>query len=469
MLSTSHHRLAALGVVVAALLMSVFTVLVLQYSRELRAEIRQRMIERDAAVLFPVAQQQLDSTALDSDRRDASRTLLSALLPDARREGLLAMAIFDADGITLEKVPSDQVLVELPLDDYIRLQNGRPITRFSSEFSLQQLFPRTSAEARAPVLEIILPLRDSAIDGPAFESLGFVRYHLDARGLADELAALDKTVRRQTTITLALGLTSIVAIVAVAYFGLRRAQRIISERNERLQRANFELTLAAKASALGQIASHLIHGLQGPVAGLRAMVATRGDASATTTPDWATAADYTERMQSLIQETVALLGDASSQTSYELTGHELVEIVRQRNQPAAMKEYVVLNVRGGFDATLDSHRGGLLCLIVSNLVQNAIEATEEGRDVNVRLQLVDESVTVSVSDEGRGISESVQAHLFEPGRSGRPGGSGLGLAISQLLARQIGATLALESTGPEGTTFRITLPLQPEHLRPSNS
>ena len=37
--------------------------------------------------------------------------------------------------------------------------------------------------------------------------------------------------------------------------------------------ANFELTLAAKASAIGQITSHLIHGLQGSVEGLRAIVA----------------------------------------------------------------------------------------------------------------------------------------------------------------------------------------------------
>ena len=61
--------------------------------------------------------------------------------------------------------------------------------------------------------------------------------------------------------------------------------------------------------------------------------------------------------------------------------------------------------------------------------------------------------------EGHGIAEDVRAHLFEPGRTGRPGGSGLGLAISQLLARQIGATLALDSTGTDGTTFSISLPI----------
>ena len=68
------------------------------------------------------------------------------------------------------------------------------------------------------------------------------------------------------------------------------------------------------------------------------------------------------------------------------------------------------------------------------------------------------SATVSVSDEGHGIPEDIRPHLFEPGRTGRAGGTGLGLAISQLLARQIGAALLLDSTGPAGTTFRLTFP-----------
>ena len=69
---------------------------------------------------------------------------------------------------------------------------------------------------------------------------------------------------------------------------------------------------------------------------------------------------------------------------------------------------------------------------------------------------------ISVSDEGHGIPDGVRAHLFEPGQTGRAGGSGLGLAISRLLARQIGVTLALDSSGPGGTVFSLTLPVSRE-------
>src|ERR1039457_6963263 len=96
--------------------------------------------------------------------------------------------------------------------------------------------------------------------------------------------------------------------------------------------------------------------------------------------------------------------------------------------------------------------------IASNLVQNAIFATDPGKRVSVSLVDAGWGFVMTVADEGSGISRSVQKHLFKPGRSGRPGGSGLGLAICQLLARQIGAEMVLLSTGPDGTSFRVTLP-----------
>jgi signal transduction histidine kinase len=92
-------------------------------------------------------------------------------------------------------------------------------------------------------------------------------------------------------------------------------------------------------------------------------------------------------------------------------------------------------------------------------VQNAIEATTTDHNVTVNFRNGGADAVLSVVDEGHGIPEKVREHLFEPGRTGRPGGSGLGLAISQLLAKQIGATLVLDATGPTGSIFVVTLPL----------
>ena len=450
-------RLALPALAVGALLVAIFAVMVVRFRAELRAEIRQTIIDRDAAVLRPVALRQLaQREAVLAGQPAGPADLLAAVLESAQQEGMLAMVIFDARGHILRVAPDSLLFAELPLDDYLRLLKLESISRYHPDFPLDRYFAGvggTPEQRRTPVLEVLLPLhgRDAA------RILGFAQYYIDARPLTQELAAIDERVNRQTAATLGIGVLLIAAVVTAAFFGLRRAQRLIAERNERLIRANFELTLAAKASALGQLTSHLMHDLQGSVAGLRAVVAGRGANGGSS--DWEAAAGYTERMQSMIEETVGLLGDTATHTAYELTGHELAGITRQRNAALAEKKGVVFSVDGGFDQNLDSHRGSLLCLITSNLVQNAIDATDAGRRVGVVFHNGDGTVKVTVADEGRGIPEELREHLFEPGRSGRPGGSGLGLAISRLLARQIGATLALDATGPAGTRFSLTLPL----------
>src|SRR5690606_19305144 len=74
----SDRRLAALGLGVAILLMGVFAALMVQYGRELRGEIRAKMIERDAAVLYPIAQQQIEAGAASLSATDAPGISLAA-------------------------------------------------------------------------------------------------------------------------------------------------------------------------------------------------------------------------------------------------------------------------------------------------------------------------------------------------------------------------------------------------------
>ena len=446
-------RYSAAAVCVGTLLVAIFSALVIWFRSDLRREIHLKIIERDAAVLYPMALQQVAESAEATGPNAPSP--LTALLKSARQKGMLAVAVFDADGNTIESVPATQLFVELPTEDFLRLQGGVPISRYHPDFPLDQYFAGVAPDERqAPVLEVLLP-----VPGATSATLrGFVRYFIDARPLSRELANIDARIDRETAVTLLVGAVLIAAVTTGATFSVVRAQRIVAERNERLTRANFELTLSTKASAVGQITSHLIHGLQGSVEGLRSVVA--GHGSDADNPAWESAAGYTERLQTMIRETIALLADSSANATYELTGSELASTIRERNQAFAEERRVRLEVDAGFAATIDSHRGSLLCLIASNLVQNAVVASQPGGHVWVSLSHSGWAVVLAVRDEGTGIPESVQKHLFRPGRSGRPGGSGLGLAISQLMARQIGAEMVLLSTGPEGTTFRVTLPLR---------
>ncbi len=447
-------RSAAVAHGAGGVLVAIFAALLLHYQRDLTDEIHRKIIERDAAVLHPVAVLQLGELATSDfpDSTPSQNDTVLAVLKSAQQDGMLGVAVFDADGNPLRAVPATLLFADLAPDDYLELTRLKPISRYHPQFALASIFAGSpAAGAPAPVLEVLLPLHYHG----GRRLAGVAQYFIDARSLAQELAEIDRRIAVQTFTTLAIAATLIFAVVVTASWGLTRAQRILAERNERLIRANFELALAAKASVLGQITSHLLHGLQGPVAGLRAVMASRGPHEST--EDWQTAADYTERLQSMIQETVTMLGERNSEATYELSGHDLVAALNERHRPAAQAAGVNLTLGGGFPASLDSNRGNLLCLIAGNLIENAIQASPAGAAVRVNLGLLGDRLHLTVADDGRGIPEEAQRRLFQPGRSSKPGGTGLGLAISHLLALEIGADLALVGTSPAGTTFSVTL------------
>lgn len=94
--------------------------------------------------------------------------------------------------------------------------------------------------------------------------------------------------------------------------------------------------------------------------------------------------------------------------------------------------------------------------ILFNLVSNAVQAGARA----VRLDVIGGEVpTLFVHDDGPGLPESVRARLFEPFVTTKPvgQGTGLGLAICQRLAREMGADLACDDTGP-GCVFALRFP-----------
>jgi nitrogen-specific signal transduction histidine kinase len=69
------------------------------------------------------------------------------------------------------------------------------------------------------------------------------------------------------------------------------------------------------------------------------------------------------------------------------------------------------------------------------------------------------SITISVADNGPGISESIRERLFRPFVShGKENGTGLGLAVVQKIVQDHGGEVVVERTLQGRTVFRIVLP-----------
>jgi two-component system sensor histidine kinase SenX3 len=106
----------------------------------------------------------------------------------------------------------------------------------------------------------------------------------------------------------------------------------------------------------------------------------------------------------------------------------------------------------------------LLVTAVRNLVANAVNYSDPGGRVAVGGRRVDDVVEISVTDQGRGISEADQARIFErfyrgdAARSRATGGTGLGLAIVKHICANHGGDVTVWSEEGRGSTFTMRLP-----------
>lgn len=190
-------------------------------------------------------------------------------------------------------------------------------------------------------------------------------------------------------------------------------------------------------------------------------------------------------------------------TSMRIGAERIAEIVQSlrnfsRLDEAQMK---VVNIHEGIDSTLmllehrlksaNNHSAitlikkygdlpavecypGQLNQVFMNILANAIDALDEaianGKTTNnpqisilTNFIAEEQSVSISIADNGCGMPEHVQKRLFDPFFTTKPVGKGTGLGLSisyQIITQKHGGKLECISSSNEGTEFLITIPLQ---------
>ncbi|KAF0124547.1 MAG: hypothetical protein FD189_2341, partial [Elusimicrobia bacterium] len=117
----------------------------------------------------------------------------------------------------------------------------------------------------------------------------------------------------------------------------------------------------------------------------------------------------------------------------------------------------------GFVNSADGARAAVdpkeLQRIISNLVNNAVEALDNGGSVSVSLSAPDGRVVIKVADDGRGIPPEILSKLGRKGEThGKDGGTGLGLYHARTSVESWGGSLAIMSEPGKGTSVLISLP-----------
>ena len=115
------------------------------------------------------------------------------------------------------------------------------------------------------------------------------------------------------------------------------------------------------------------------------------------------------------------------------------------------------------DLTINAD-SGLIKQLLYILIDNAVKYTPENKSIHIRLQQQKNKNILSIRDEGIGISEADQQHIFErfyraeKSRSRNAGGLGLGLSLADIIVKEHKGHIEVQSAPEKGSCFTFTLP-----------
>ncbi|HEY0190659.1 MAG TPA: ATP-binding protein, partial [Kofleriaceae bacterium] len=138
---------------------------------------------------------------------------------------------------------------------------------------------------------------------------------------------------------------------------------------------------------------------------------------------------------------------------------ELFEATRRNLTPVLSERGVAVRVAHASGELTVQGDATRLRQALTNLVDNAANASRAGAEVTLRARITDDRhVALEVEDHGRGIGADDLPRIFEPFFTTRPDGTGLGLAIVHKVVRAHGGDIKVRSVLGAGSTFTITLP-----------
>ena len=216
-----------------------------------------------------------------------------------------------------------------------------------------------------------------------------------------------------------------------------------------------------RLSAVGRMASTIIHDIKNPMGTLRvyAQVMKKKSPDAEVTKMADDMMKQIDRFVNMTQEILDFSRGVSSTNIQECDFAELLDTVLTFIEKDLTKRNVQLNRNLQFSGTAKVDQDKLM-RVFYNIAGNAADAMPNGGALTVNSFQKDSEVVIEFVDTGTGMPPEVKAKIFEPFVTfGKKHGTGLGMAIVKKVVDDHKGKIEIESEQGKGTTIRLMIPL----------
>jgi signal transduction histidine kinase len=242
-----------------------------------------------------------------------------------------------------------------------------------------------------------------------------------------------------------------------------RVTEAFNTMTESLERTLRELSTRESLAAVGEFAASLAHEIRNPLTAIKVDLQLAEEeleeGSVGREAQWRALHEIL-RLNETVSKALKVARSGPQEMSM-LNLRDPMEAAADAARPAFAEKGASLEVESGGIPLPVSGDGGALEDLFLNLFTNAAQALRTGGRSIAEVSVEEGRAVILIQDDGGGIPEELQGRVFDPLFSTRPEGTGLGLTISRRIALAHGGELELVSSGREGTTFRLSLPLTP--------
>ena len=257
----------------------------------------------------------------------------------------------------------------------------------------------------------------------------------------------------------------------------RTLEEKVAKRTHELRLAQAEAARGEKLASVGLLAAGIAHELNNPLTGILTfshLIRQKMPDASQDAEDMDLVIRETKRCAAIIRRLLDFAREKKPEKKFADLNQIIEDTARIIERPAHLRD---------IDITMDLDPGlppvwvdaDLIKQVVMNMLVNAQHAIQEQGSITVRSRRCPEPrrpepgakpvpmVEISIVDTGCGIPEKNLHRIFDPFFTSKEvgKGTGLGLSVSHGIVKAHGGAIEVESKVGEGTTFRVTLPIEP--------